>query len=65
MAFDEDKIEALEDAIAKGVSEFQYKDRTLKYRSVEQMERILAKMKAEVRDEPITRRKNATYDSGL
>lgn len=65
MAYTEDDIEKLETAIASGHSSVSYKDRTVDYRSVDEMERILRKMKREVRGESASRRNNPQYDSGL
>ena len=59
-------IERLEQAIVSGHQRVQYKDRTVEYRSLDEMERTLARMKREAGLARSTRRRtNPTYDSGL
>jgi hypothetical protein len=48
MAFTQAQITALEKAIASGALRVKYADRDVQYRSLEEMERLLGKMKAEV-----------------
>lgn len=40
MAFTQDKLNALEDAIAEGTLEVKYRDRTITYRSLNEMLKI-------------------------
>lgn len=40
MAFTQEQLDALEDAIAKGVTEVKYEDKTLTYRSINEMLQI-------------------------
>jgi hypothetical protein len=45
MAFTQAQITALEKAIATGATRVRYGDRDVQYRDLEEMERLLAKMK--------------------
>lgn len=52
MAFTQSQIDALETALAQGTLEVQYADKKIKYRDLDEMERILNKMKSEVAGTP-------------
>ena len=58
------RIERLESAIASGHQRVTYKDRTVEYRSIDEMERVLERLKVQ-RDGKKTRRTNPRYDRGL
>lgn len=62
----EDDIKKLQSAIRRGVSRVQYKDRTVEYRSLDEMRDILAEMKREAGQTKSTRKRtNPTFDRGL
>lgn len=66
MAWTQDQIRALETAYALGVTRVKWPDGTEKeYRSIEDMERILAKMKASQGQGSGSRRRFASYSKGL
>lgn len=48
MAFTQAQIDALEDAIAQGVLEVYYGEKKIRYRDLDEMEKILNKMKLQV-----------------
>jgi len=48
MSFTQQQIDALEKAIAEGVSRVKYQDKEVQYRSLEEMQRILKIMKDSV-----------------
>ena len=58
-------IEKLEKAIASGVQSVSYDDRTVNYRSLEEMKETLADMRKAVEDIAPKRRRNPDFDSGL
>lgn len=60
MAYTQEQIDVLEAAIGQGVLEVQYADKTVKYRSLDEMLRILNMMKGIV-DPVATRRGNRRY----
>lgn len=61
-----DDIAALEKAIRRGVNSVSYKDRKVDYRSLDEMERTLARMKREAGESDSTRKRTTpTYDRGL
>ncbi|MNK46790.1 hypothetical protein D3C87_655810 [compost metagenome] len=66
MAWTQDQIRALEMAYAQGVLEVQYPDGTRKrYRDLDEMERILNRMKAQVGGGGRSRRRFASVSKGL
>lgn len=48
MKYTREHLETLKEAIALGVLEIDYGDRRLKYRSLDEMERIVAKIEGEL-----------------
>lgn len=48
MAFTQAQITALESAIATGATRVRYADRDVQYRDLDEMEKLLAKMKRQV-----------------
>jgi hypothetical protein len=61
-----DDIAALRRALRSGHSRVQYKDRTVEYRSLEEIRSILQEMEVEAGlRSPGRRRTTPTYDSGL
>jgi hypothetical protein len=62
MAWTQAQIDALEDAIATGVQTVKHGDKTVTYASLDEMQRLLDRMLAQIHSRPIVGR--ARYRSG-
>tara|TARA_A200000113_G_scaffold135390_2_gene121778 strand:+ start:1558 stop:1764 length:207 start_codon:yes stop_codon:yes gene_type:complete len=49
MAFTQKQLEAMEKALASGVSEVSYDGKTMKYRSVDELEKAISRVRAELK----------------
>ncbi|MEM9681650.1 MAG: hypothetical protein AAF942_00155 [Pseudomonadota bacterium] len=65
MAYTQAQVDALEEAIASGALQVRYADRTVMYRSLDEMERILSRMKAEVNGTTRTRQVRVNAEKGF
>jgi hypothetical protein len=65
MAYTSDQLAALEDAIAQGALEVEYKDRRVKYRSLAEMNEIRRQMKVELGTATTNGRRFAEFSKGL
>ena len=65
MAYTQAQITALEKAIALGATRVRYGDRDVTYRSLDEMEKLLAKMKAQVNNTTRTRQIRVTSVKGF
>lgn len=62
----QERIDALQEAYDNGVSEVEYADKKIKYRNLEEIERILEKLKAQqLGQTKISRRKYVYFNSGI
>lgn len=64
MAYSSAQLQTLEDAIAQGVLEVKYADKTVTYRSLNEMFRIRDLMKADLGTTKVTRKK-AEFNRGF
>ena len=64
MAYTIDQLTTLQDAIAQGVLEVKYADKTVTYRSLNEMNRIVSMMKRELGISTSSRR-FASFNKGL
>lgn len=65
MAFTQEKLEALEDAIAQGATTVMWKGKSITYRSIDEMIRIRNMIKKELGIKTKSARLYAEYGSGL
>lgn len=65
MAFEQSDLDKLERAIANGMTEVRYSDRTIKYRSLDEMVRARSFMMAELGKARPARRRSVAFDKGL
>lgn len=65
MAFTNDQITALKNAIAEGVLKVKYADKEVEYRSLNDMIRTLKMMESEVNPQTNSGRKYASFNNGL
>lgn len=63
--FTQAQLDALEEAIAEGALSVRYRDRTIEYRSLEEMLRIRDKIKKELGQTRKTTRIQAEFSKGL
>ena len=64
MAYTQTDIDALDAAIKNGVQEVAYRDRTVKYRSLDEMFKIRSLMKNEIAPSSAERVLRTTFDKG-
>lgn len=65
LSWTQSDIDKLKEAIASGAQSVSYRDRTVTYRSLSEMERVLAKMEGSVGNKKKVKRVNPQFDSGL
>jgi thiamine monophosphate synthase len=65
MAFSQNQLDALEEAIAKGVTRVQYEDKEIVYRSLDEMMRLRDKMLRELGQKSKTTKYFAKYCDGI
>ena len=62
----QERIDALQEAYDSGVLEVEYADKKIKYRNLEEIERILLKLKAEQAGQTkVSRRKYVSFNNGV
>jgi len=64
MAFTQTQLDRLEEAIAEGVLEVKYQDRTVRYRSLNQMIQLREMMRRELGKRPKTSRVYTKFKKG-
>lgn len=65
MAYTQQQVDKMREAIASGALSVEYGDKKVTYRSLKEMQTTLAQMEAEVAGKPASRRMRASFSKGI